>query len=47
VVELLIKERYGVKTVSPSELRRMKAALFRGDSERPKRQKRKQPKRKE
>ena len=44
--ERLMKERYGVATVSPSELRRIKAALYRGDSERPKRTKRKQPKRK-
>jgi hypothetical protein len=35
--EALIKERYGVNAVSPSELRRIKAALYRGDSERPKR----------
>ena len=41
--ELLIKERYGVTTVPPSELRRIKAALYRGDSERPKRPKRKAP----
>jgi hypothetical protein len=39
--EPLIKERYGVAIVPPSELRRMKAALYRGDSERPKRPKRK------
>src|SRR5262245_27977440 len=42
--EALIKERYGVNAVSPSELRRIKAALYRGDSERPKRPNRKQPK---
>src|SRR5262249_13666134 len=42
--EPLIKARYGVTTVPPSELRRIKAALYRGDSERPKRPKRKQPK---
>ena len=41
--EPLIKERYGVTSVPPSELRRIKPALYRGDSERPKR-KRKQPK---
>jgi hypothetical protein len=45
-VEPLIKDRYGVATVPPSELRRIKAALYRGDSERPKRAKRKQPRRK-
>jgi hypothetical protein len=39
-----IMERYGLNTVPPSELRRIKAALYRGDSERPKRPKRKQPK---
>ena len=39
-----IKERYGVTTVPPSELRRIKAALYRDDSERPKRPNRKQPK---
>jgi hypothetical protein len=39
--EPLIKERYGVNTVPLSELRRIKAALYRGDSERPKRSKRK------
>jgi len=42
--EALIKERYGVTSVPPTELRRLKAALYRGDSERPKRAKRKQPK---
>jgi hypothetical protein len=42
--EALIKERYDVAAVSPSELRRIKAALYRGDAERPKRPKRKQPK---
>jgi hypothetical protein len=42
--EALIKERYGVTAVPPSELRRIKAALYRGDPERPKRSKRKQPK---
>jgi hypothetical protein len=42
--EALIKERYGVNAVPPSELRRIKAALYRGDSERPKRPNRKQPK---
>jgi len=41
--EPLIRERYGVTTVPPSELRRIKAPLYRGDSERPKRSKRKQP----
>jgi hypothetical protein len=41
----LINERYGV-TVTLSELRRIKPALYRGDSERPKRAKRKQPKHK-
>jgi len=40
--EQLIKERYGV-TVSPTELRRFRAALYRGDSQRPKRPKRKKP----
>jgi len=44
--EPLIKERYGVATVPASELRRFKVALYRGDSERPKRAKRKQPKHK-
>src|SRR5215472_12196977 len=39
--EALIKERYGVNHVPPSELRRIRAALYRGDSERPKRSKRK------
>jgi len=43
--EALIKERYGVNAVPPSELRRLKAALYRGDSQRRKR-KRKQLKRK-
>ena len=42
--EPLIKERYGVTTVPAGELRRFKVALYRGDSERPKRAKRKQPK---
>jgi len=42
--EPLIKERYGVNHVPPSELRRISAALYRGDPERPKRSKRKQPK---
>jgi len=42
--EALIKDRYGVTAVPPSELRRLKAALYRGDSERPKRPKGKQPK---
>ena len=42
--EPLMKERYGVNTVPPSELRRIKAALYRGDSERPKRSKRKKSK---
>jgi hypothetical protein len=41
-LETRIKERYGVATVPPSELRRIKAALYRGDLERPKRPKRKQ-----
>jgi hypothetical protein len=44
--EALIKERYGVTAVPLTELRRLKAALYRGDSERPKRPNRKQPKRK-
>ena len=44
--EQLIKERYGVTTVPLSELRRIKAALYRGDSQRPKRPKRKKPKHK-
>jgi hypothetical protein len=35
--EPLIKERYGVSLVPESELRRIKAALYRGDLERPKR----------
>ena len=39
----LIEKRYGV-TAPTTELRRMKAALYRGDPERPKRPKRKQPK---
>ena len=38
--EVRIEDRYGVTTVPPTELRRMKAALYRGDSERPKRPKR-------
>jgi hypothetical protein len=42
--EARIKDRYGVNTVPPTELRRIKAALYRGDSERPKRPKRKQSK---
>ena len=37
--EPLIKDRYGVNVVSLSELRRISAALYRGDSERPKRRK--------
>jgi hypothetical protein len=41
--EQFIKERYGVRTVPLSELRRYKAALYRGDSQRPKRPKRKKP----
>jgi hypothetical protein len=41
--EPLIKERYKVNTVPPSELRRIKAALYRGDSERPKRPKPNKP----
>jgi hypothetical protein len=41
--QALIKERYGVNA-PPSELRRIKAALYRSDPERPKRPKRKQPK---
>jgi hypothetical protein len=44
--EPLIKERYGVTNVPPSELRRIKAALYRGDSERPKRLKPKKAKHK-
>jgi hypothetical protein len=44
--EARIKDRYGVTTVPPTELRRIKAALYSGDSERPKRPKRKQPKQK-
>src|SRR5262249_45816062 len=39
--EALIQDRYGVNTVPPTELRRIKAALYRGDLVRPKRQKRK------
>jgi hypothetical protein len=35
--EALIKERYGVTHVPESTLRRLKAALYRGDVERPKR----------
>jgi hypothetical protein len=35
--EARIKDRYGVNTVPPTELRRIKAALYRGDLERPKR----------
>jgi hypothetical protein len=35
--EPLIKERYGVNLVPETELRRIKAALYRGDLERPKR----------
>ena len=42
--EPLIKERYGVNHVPPSELRRISAALYRGDSKRPKRLKHKQSK---
>ena len=42
--EPLIIERYGVTTVPASELRRIKAALYRGDSKRPKRLKHKQSK---
>jgi hypothetical protein len=42
--EARIKDRYGDTTVPPTELRRIKAALYRGDAERPKRPKRKQPK---
>ena len=41
-LETRIKELYGVTTTPATELRRIKAALYRGDSERPKRQ-RKQP----
>jgi hypothetical protein len=37
VTEPLIMARYGVTTVAPTELRRIKAALYRGDLERPKR----------
>jgi hypothetical protein len=35
--EALIRERYGVTHVPASGLRRLKAALYRGDVERPKR----------
>ena len=35
--EPLMKDRYGAPTVPASELRRIKAALYRGDLERPKR----------
>jgi hypothetical protein len=41
--EALIKERYGVTTTPHTELRRIKAALYRGDPKRPKRPKRKRP----
>jgi hypothetical protein len=43
--EARIEDRYGT-TVPLTELRRLKAALYRGDSARPKRPKRKQPKHK-
>jgi hypothetical protein len=39
----LIMERYGVTTVPESELRRLKAPLYRGDTERPKRSRRPPP----
>jgi hypothetical protein len=45
-LETRIKERYGVTSVDGGDLRRFKVALYRGDSERPKRSKRKKPKRK-
>ena len=38
--EALIKKRYGVAHVDLSELRRICAALYRGDSERPRRKRR-------
>jgi hypothetical protein len=44
--EPLIIERYGVTRVDGGDLRRFKVALYRGDSERPKRQTRKKPKHK-
>ena len=44
--EALIKDRYGVTAVPLSELRRISAALYRGDSERPKHRKLEEPKRK-
>ena len=44
--EPLIKDRFGVNVVSLSELRRISAALYRGDSERPKRRKLEESKRK-
>jgi hypothetical protein len=42
--ETVIKERYGVTTVPESELRRLKPALYRGDTERPKRKPKRTPK---
>ena len=42
----LIIERYGVTRVDEGDIRRFKVALYRGDSERPKRSKRKKPKHK-
>jgi hypothetical protein len=44
--EPLMMDRYGASTVPSSELRRIKAALYRRDLTRPKRAKRKQPKHK-
>jgi hypothetical protein len=44
--EPLVKDRYGVTALPLSELRRISAALYRGDSERPKRRKLEEPKRK-
>lgn len=41
--QALIKERYNVTTTPATELRRIKAALYRGDLMRPKRPKRKRP----
>jgi hypothetical protein len=45
-LETRIKERYGVTSVDGGDLRRFKVALYRGDSERPKRSKRKKTKHK-
>jgi hypothetical protein len=42
--ETVIKDRYGVTTVPESELRRLKPALYRGDTERPKRKPKRTPK---